>query len=95
MTTGERIKALRPENSNYESIILIGEKMAEAASQQNGSELESPKKESPRRVAPRRGYAKRGTSACPQSIRQGHRACESIIPHFGNNKSPPSCGTVF
>ena len=30
MTTGERIKALRPENSNYESIILIGEKMAEA-----------------------------------------------------------------
>ena len=23
MTTGERIKALRPENSNYESIILI------------------------------------------------------------------------
>ena len=31
MTTGERIKALRPENSNYESIILIGEKMAEAA----------------------------------------------------------------
>lgn len=33
---------------------------------------------SPQRGSTRRGYAKRGPSACPQSIRQGHRALKAL-----------------
>lgn len=44
----------------------------------------------PRRVAPRRGYAKRGTSACPQSIRQGHRALKALY-HKNVQKNRGRC----